>query len=87
MILMIHNNKLDLNIDNTYDIVNDDSNITDFRENNIFNSEAVPSSSKSRGRRQRRSRGHGHPRTKTLEEINKPKLKKTETLCTSIMHA
>jgi hypothetical protein len=40
-----------LDINNTYDPINDDSSITDFGENDAFNSEAVPSSSESRGRR------------------------------------
>jgi hypothetical protein len=39
-----------LNINNTYDLVNDNSNITDFRENNDFNSEVILSSSESQGR-------------------------------------
>jgi hypothetical protein len=39
--------ELNLNINNTYDLVNDDSNTTDFGENDASNSEAVPSSSES----------------------------------------
>jgi hypothetical protein len=63
-----------LNINNTYNLVNDNSSTTDFGENDAFNSEAVLLSSKSRGRGRRRGRGHGHPQTKMLEKINKPKL-------------
>jgi hypothetical protein len=63
-----------LNINNTYDLVNDDSNTTDFGKNYTFNFEAVLSSSESQGRGRRRGCGRGRPRTRTLEEINKPKL-------------
>jgi hypothetical protein len=42
--------KSNLNINDTYDLVNDDSNITDFGENNAFNSEVVLLSSESKGR-------------------------------------
>jgi hypothetical protein len=63
--------KSNLNINNTYNSINDDFSITDFGENNVFNSEAEPSSSESRGRR---GCGHGHPQTKMLKEINKPNI-------------
>jgi hypothetical protein len=62
-----------LNINNTYNLVNNDSSIIDFGENDAFNSEAVPLSSESRGRGQGKSHGHGHPQTKMLKEINKLK--------------
>jgi hypothetical protein len=62
-----------LDINDTYDLVNDDSNTIDFGENDTSNFEAVSLSSESRGRGRGRSRGHGHPRTRTLEKINKPK--------------
>jgi hypothetical protein len=39
-----------LNINDTYDSVNDNSSTTDFGENDTSNSEAVPLSSESRGR-------------------------------------
>jgi hypothetical protein len=58
-----------LDINDTYDLVNDNSSIIDFKENDVFNSEAVLSSSESQGKRRRRSRGHGHPQTKMLEKI------------------
>jgi hypothetical protein len=63
--------ELNLNINNTYNLVNNDFSITDFRENDAFNSEAVPSSSESRGRR---GCSHGYLQTKILKKINKPKL-------------
>jgi hypothetical protein len=65
--------KSNLDINNTYNPINDNSSTTDFGENDAFNSEAVPSSSESRGRGRGRGHGHGHPRTKILKEINKPK--------------
>jgi hypothetical protein len=66
--------KSNLDINNTYNLVNDDSSTTNFGENDAFNSEAVLSSSESRGRGRGRSRGRGHSQTKMLKEINKPKL-------------
>jgi hypothetical protein len=39
-----------LNINNIYNLVNNNFSITDFGENDAFNSEAVPSSSESQGR-------------------------------------
>jgi hypothetical protein len=63
-----------LDINDNYDLVNDDSSTTDFGENNVSNSKAVLLSSKSRGRRWGKSCGCGRPQTKMLEEINKPKL-------------
>jgi hypothetical protein len=42
--------KSNLNINNTYDLVNDDSSTTDSRENDTSNSEAIPLLSESRGR-------------------------------------
>jgi hypothetical protein len=78
--------KSNLDINDTYDLVNDDSSTTDFGENDASNSEAVPLSSESQGRRQGRGRGHGHPRTRTLKEINKLKLIWIQTLYTSIIH-
>jgi hypothetical protein len=63
-----------LDINDTYDLVNDDFSITNFRKNDTSNSEAVLLSSESRGRGRRRSCGHGHPQIKMLKEINKPKL-------------
>jgi hypothetical protein len=65
--------KSNLNINNTYNSVNDDFSTTDFGENNVSNSEAVLLSSESRGRGRGRGRGHGRPQTKTLKEINKSK--------------
>jgi hypothetical protein len=58
--------KSNLNINDIYNLINNDSSTTDFRENNAFNSEAVPSSSESQGRG--RGCGHGHPRTRMLKE-------------------
>jgi hypothetical protein len=62
-----------LDINNTYDLVNDDFSITDFRENDVSNFEAAPSSSESQGRGQGRSRSHSHLQTKILKKINKLK--------------
>jgi hypothetical protein len=76
-----------LDINNTYNLVNDNFSTIDFGENDVSNSEAVPSSSESQGRGQGRSHGHGHPRTKMLKEINKPKLILTQTCHTFIIHA
>jgi hypothetical protein len=76
-----------LNINNTYNPVNDNSNTTDFRENNASNSEVVLLSSESRGRGRGRSRGRGQPQTRILEKINKPKLIWTQTLYTLILYA
>jgi hypothetical protein len=53
--------KLNLDINNTYNSINDDFSIINFRENDASNFEAVPSSSESRGRGRRRNRGRGHP--------------------------
>jgi hypothetical protein len=53
--------KSNLNINNTYNLVNDDSSIIDFGENNIFNSEVVSLLSESQARRRGRGRGHGRP--------------------------
>jgi hypothetical protein len=39
-----------LDINNTYDLVNNDSSTIDFEENDASNSEAVPLSSESQGR-------------------------------------
>jgi hypothetical protein len=63
-----------LDINNTYNLINNNSSIIDFGENDASNFEAVPSSSESRGRGRERSHGHGRPQTRMLEEINKPKL-------------
>jgi hypothetical protein len=63
-----------LDINDTYDLINDNSNTTNFGKNDTSNFEAVLSSSESRGRGRGRGCGHGHPQTKTLKEINKPKL-------------
>jgi hypothetical protein len=79
--------KSNLDINNTYNLVNDDFSITDFGENNASNSEVVLSSSKSRGRGRRRGRSRGYPQTRTLKKINKPKLVWTQTLHTFIIHA
>jgi hypothetical protein len=79
--------KSNLDINDTYDPVNNDFSTTDFGENNVFNSEAVLLLSESRGRGRGRGRGHGRLRTRTLKEINKPKPVWTQTLHTSIIHA
>jgi hypothetical protein len=63
-----------LNINNTYNSINNNSSIIDFRENNAFNSKAILLLNESKGRGWRKSRGHGHPQTKILKKINKPKL-------------
>jgi hypothetical protein len=63
-----------LNINNTYNLVNDNFSITNFGENDAFNSEVVLLSSESWGRGRRRDRGHGRLQTKILKEINKSKL-------------
>jgi hypothetical protein len=76
-----------LDINNTYNPVNNDSSITVFGENDAFNFEAIPLSNESQGRGRGRDRGRGHPRTKTLKEINKPKLVWTQALYTPIIHA
>jgi hypothetical protein len=76
-----------LNINDTYNSVNDDSSITDFGENDAFNFEAVPLSSESRGRGRGKGRGHGHPQTRMLEKINKLKSIWTQTLYTPIIQA
>jgi hypothetical protein len=81
------NAESNLDINNTYNSINNDSSTTNFRENNVFNSEAILSLSESRGRGQGRSCGHGRLRTRTLKEINKPKLIWTQTLHTPIIHA
>jgi hypothetical protein len=39
--------ELNLDINNTYNLINDNSSTTDFGENNTFNFEAVPLSSES----------------------------------------
>jgi hypothetical protein len=39
--------KLNLDINDIYNLVNDNSNITDFEKNNAFNSKAVPLSNES----------------------------------------
>jgi hypothetical protein len=75
-----------LDINDTYNLVNDNSSTTDFGENDAFNSEVVPLSSESQGRGRGRSRGHGHPRTKMLEEINKLKPIWIQTFYTFIIH-
>jgi hypothetical protein len=80
------NAKSNLNINDTYNSVNDDSSTTDFGENNASNSEAVLLSSKSRGRGRGRGCGRGYLQTKMLKKINKPKLIWTQTLHTSIKH-
>jgi hypothetical protein len=77
--------KSNLNINDTYDLVNDNFSITDFGENNAFNSEVIPLLSESRGRGRGRGCGHGRPRTRTLKEINKPKPIWTQTLYTLII--
>jgi hypothetical protein len=66
--------KSNLDINDIYDLVNDNSNTTNFRENNASNSEAIPLSSESWGRGQRSSYSHGHLQTKMLKKINKSKL-------------
>jgi hypothetical protein len=66
--------KSNLNINNIYNLVNNNSSTTNFRENNTFNFEVVLLSSESQGRRRGKGRGRGHLQTKTLKEINKPKL-------------
>jgi hypothetical protein len=76
-----------LDINNTYDSVNDNSSTTNFKRNNSFNFEAVLLSSESQGRGRRRGRGRGHPQTKILKKINKLKLILTQTFHTSIIHA
>jgi hypothetical protein len=81
------NTKLNLNINNIYNLVNDNSSITDFGENDASNSEAVLLLSESRGRGRRRGCGHDHPQIKMLKKINKPKLIWIQTLHTSIIHA
>jgi hypothetical protein len=63
-----------LDINNIYNLINDDFNTTNFGENDVSNSEAVPLSSESRGRGRGRGCGHGHLQTKMLKEINKFKL-------------
>jgi hypothetical protein len=63
-----------LNINNIYNLVNNNSSIIDFGENDASNSEEIPSSSESRGRGRGRSHGHNHPQTKILKKINKFKL-------------
>jgi hypothetical protein len=63
-----------LNINNTYNLVNDDSSTTNFKENNTFNSKVIPLSSESQGRGQGKGRGRGHLPTKMLKKINKLKL-------------
>jgi hypothetical protein len=50
-----------LDINDTYDPINDDSSTTNFGENDAFNFEAVLLSSESQGRGRRRGRGHGRP--------------------------
>jgi hypothetical protein len=50
-----------LDFNDTYNLVNDNSSITNFGENDASNSEAVPLSSESRGRRRGRGCGHGRP--------------------------
>jgi hypothetical protein len=39
-----------LNINNTYDLINDNFSITDFGENDAFNFEEIPSSNESRNK-------------------------------------
>jgi hypothetical protein len=63
-----------LDIDDIYDIVNNNFSITDFGENNTSNFEAILLLNESQGRRWRRSHSHGHPQTKMLKKINKLKL-------------
>jgi hypothetical protein len=63
-----------LNINNTYNSVNNNFSSTNFGENDVSNFEAVLLSSESWGRGRGRSRGRGHPQTKILKEINKLKL-------------
>jgi hypothetical protein len=63
-----------LDINNIYNLVNNDSSITDFGENDASNSEAVLLSSESWGRGQRRGCVRGRPQTKILKKINKFKL-------------
>jgi hypothetical protein len=76
-----------LDINDIYDPVNNNSSTTNFGENDVSNSEAAPSSSESRGRGRGRGCGRGRPRTRMLEEINKPKPIWTQTLHTPIIHA
>jgi hypothetical protein len=66
--------KSNLNINNIYNLVNNNSNTTNFGENDVSNFEAVLSSSESQGRGRGRSRGHSHSQIKILKKINKPKL-------------
>jgi hypothetical protein len=75
-----------LDINNNYDPANDNSSITDFEENNTFNSEIVPLLNESRGRGRRRNCGRSRLRTRMLEEINKLKSIWTQTLHTLIIH-
>jgi hypothetical protein len=49
-----------LDINNTYNLVNDNSSTTDFGENDASNFETVPSLSESWGRGRGKGRGHGH---------------------------
>jgi hypothetical protein len=75
-----------LNINNIYNLVNDNSSITNFGENNVFNSEAISLSSESRGRGRKRNCSLGHSWTRMLKKINKPKPIWTQTLYTLIIH-
>jgi hypothetical protein len=63
-----------LNINDIYNLVNNNSSIINFKENDAFNSEEVLLLSESQGRRRGRGCGRGRPRTKMLKEINKFKL-------------
>jgi hypothetical protein len=66
--------KSNLNINNIYDLINNDFSITDFEENDTSNSEAVPLSSESQDRGRGKGHSHSHPQTKILKKINKFKL-------------
>jgi hypothetical protein len=55
-----------LNINDTYNLINDIFNIIDFGKNDTSNFEVVPLSSE----RQSRRRGRGNMQTKTLKKIN-----------------
>jgi hypothetical protein len=52
-----------LDINDIYNLINNDFNITDFGENDASNSEAIPSLSESQGRRRGRGHGCGCPQT------------------------
>jgi hypothetical protein len=57
----LSNAESNLNINNTYDSINDNVSIIDFGENDTSNSEAVLLLSKSQGKGRRKSRGNSHP--------------------------